>query len=163
MLCEECGQNEAAVHVTHYINGEKMQKNICASCAGKMNLDGLLNPFSLNDLFGGFITLPSASPAADCSVRCEVCGMSLNEFKDGGKLGCANCYKAFEASLIPFIKKIQGSTEHVGKAPEGNRKYARRMEIEKMKEKLNEAVRREDYEQAAEIRDKIKLAEKEGD
>jgi protein arginine kinase activator len=161
MLCEECGQNEATVHVTHYTNGEKTQKIICAACAGKMNLDGLLIPFTINDLFNGFITLPSVSPAADYSLQCRVCGMTLNEFKDGGKLGCANCYKAFEASLMPIIKRIQGNTEHVGKAPEGNKKYMRRLEIEKLKEQLAEAIRREDYEQAAELRDKIKALEKE--
>lgn len=162
MLCEQCGQNEATVQLTHYSNGEKTKKYICPACAGKMNLAGLLSSFSVNDLFDGFITLPSTKPSGAYTKRCEQCGMTLGEFKDTGKLGCANCYKSFETSIKPIIKKVQGNSGHVGKAPAGNQKYAKRREIEKLKNELNEAVRQENYELAAKLRDNIKTLEREG-
>ena len=101
MLCEHCGMNEAALRLVTYVNGEKKEKHICSECAGKMNIEGIFSPFSVGDLFNGFFKAPSAKPAIDTSLCCSRCGMTFNEFKNTGRLGCADCYKTFEKQILP--------------------------------------------------------------
>ena len=162
MLCEQCGENEASLCLVTYVNGEKTEKNICSSCAEKLNLQGIFNPFSVGDLFNGFFNTPSSKPADDIALQCGHCGMSIKEFKKTGRLGCANCYTAFEEQILPIIKKVQGNTEHTGKAPAGaSKKYEKRRKIEQLKDKLNDAIRKEAYEEAAVFRDQIKSLEME--
>lgn len=164
MICEQCGENEASLHLVTYVNGEKTEKNICAFCAEKMNIHGVFSPFSVGDLFNGFIKAPSLKPSLDKTLQCSHCGMTINEFKNTGRLGCANCYITFEDQLIPIIKKVQGSTEHTGKAPaKMDKKFSKRRQIDLLKEKINDAIQKEDYEQAAVLRDQIKSLEKEAD
>lgn len=164
MLCEYCGENEASLHLVTFINGEKVEKHICSECAGQMNVHGVFNALSVGDLFKGLLKTPQAEAVAQTAAKCPDCGMTINEFKTKGQFGCAGCYKAFEEYIIPIIKNVQGGTEHTGKAPEGmSKKYEKRRKIDRLKEKINEAVRVEDYEQAAALRDKIKALEKEED
>lgn len=162
MICEQCGENQASLHLVTYVNGEKTEKNICTSCAEKMNMQGVFSPFSVGDLFNGFFKAPSLNSALEKTLQCSHCGMTVNEFKSTGRLGCANCYATFEAQILPIIKKVQGSAEHTGKAPAGmDRKFNKRRQIELLKEKINDAIQKEDYEQAAVLRDQIKSLEKE--
>ena len=89
---------------------------------------------------------------------CDRCGMSFLEFRHGGLLGCPHDYEAFTAALNPLLERAQeGASHHVGKVPThagGDEK--RQGELLRLRAELKEAVRREEYEQAARIRDKIK-------
>ena len=40
--------------------------------------------------------------------QCEKCGMTLDEFLKAGKVGCSNCYTAFDEKLNPLIRRLQG-------------------------------------------------------
>ncbi len=163
MLCDRCGKNEATIHYISYVNDEKTESHICSSCAAKTNMKNILNTFTISDLFDGFFDAPSVKPAADNPMKCSKCGMTINEFRNSGRLGCADCYKAFEATVLPIVKKVQGHNMHTGSFPKGaGKKYEKRRLEDELKEKLNEAVRREDYEQAAVLRDKIKSLQKGG-
>ncbi len=48
---------------------------------------------------------------------CKNCGASLSEFYRTYMLGCPECYKNFHVEIVSTLKKIQGKTYHVGKAP----------------------------------------------
>jgi protein arginine kinase activator len=164
VICEQCRENEASLHLVTYLNGEKIEKHICSDCAAQMNAPGVFNAFSIGDLFNSFFKSTQAETAELPSLRCPDCGMSIGDFKSTGQFGCAGCYKAFEEYIIPLIKKVQGGTEHTGKAPEGmSKKFEKRRQIDKLKEMISDAVRAEDYEHAAGLRDKIKALEKEED
>ena len=68
---------------------------------------------------------------------------------------------AFEQELEPSLRRIHGNRQHVGKIPlRGGEKVLWRRQIEGLKQRLQEAVAREEYEEAAEIRDQIKNLEK---
>ena len=48
---------------------------------------------------------------------CKTCGRSLSEFYRTYMLGCPDCYENFYTEIRKTLKKSQGKTCHVGKAP----------------------------------------------
>jgi protein arginine kinase activator len=77
-------------------------------------------------------------------------------------LGCSQCYETFKEGLIPLLKKIHGSTQHAGSSPKKKTKKKRKFsgKIQELKEQLDEAIKKEDFEEAARLRDKIKELKK---
>ncbi|MFA4858263.1 MAG: AAA family ATPase [Candidatus Margulisiibacteriota bacterium] len=53
MLCDECKKNPASVHVTKIVNGRKIAKHLCSSCAAKL---GFIPPEDMT--FPGFFDFP---------------------------------------------------------------------------------------------------------
>jgi len=171
MYCDYCKNKPATVHLTKIINGQKTELHLCEDCAkqsGEINwfntfsLNDFFQPFSVNDLLSGFLegVGQSNAEANYAAIKCERCGMTYEQFKRTGMLGCSQCYKAFADELIPLIKRIHGNVKHVGKVPRkaGGELRVRR-EIERLKEELDKAVKDEAFEKAAELRDKIKELE----
>ena len=165
MLCNECGKNEANVHLTHIINGKKTESHLCEECA-KKNQTILNSNFSMENLFSAMLNnsfnnktyLPAAK-------SCTNCGMTYENFRNTGKFGCSHCIDSFKGRLKPVIKSIQGYDRHIGKIPKrAGGDYKIQMDIERLKNDLKGAVEREEYELAAELRDKINdLENKKGD
>lgn len=95
-------------------------------------------------------------------MRCDSCGLTLQEFADSGKLGCDNCYSTFQKYLTPVLKRIHGAGSHSGKIPvrSGDRLAVKRR-LDSLRVKLKEAVAAEEYEKAAEYRDMIRAMEQE--
>ena len=83
--------------------------------------------------------------------------MTYAEFQKGGMLGCANCYRAFKVPLTSLLQRVHGNTQHAGRVPGGVRSgVSIRMNIDRLKEKLQQAIADEEYEQAARLRDAIR-------
>jgi len=163
MLCQRCQKRIANVHFTQIINNNKVEMYLCEQCANEKSQFHIDSPFNIGDLFSGFIGINGASPyihPVQQEQSCDVCGMTYSDFQRTGKLGCGNCYKVFGDRLKPILKRLHGNAQHVGKMP---RKLIKDLstahEIEKLKEALNKAIQNEEYEKAAEIRDKIREIE----
>jgi protein arginine kinase activator len=99
-------------------------------------------------------------------LKCELCGTDFDEIKATGRVGCSNCYKVFEKQFASTLLRLHGKTLHVGKIPNkiienGIKKEQddEQTELENLKNKLAEAVLREEYEKAAIIRDEIRKRE----
>ena len=159
MLCQNCGEKEATIHLTKIINGEKTEVFLCEDCAeesGQISLGS--NPFSFQNLLADII-----NPSIDSSLAnrkkdlvCEKCGMTYRQFSKKGLFGCSSCYDTFSERLDPLAQRIHGSSEHKGKVPQrrgGDLRIKR--EIDKLKTRMQEAVEKENFEKAAEIRDHI--------
>ena len=171
MLCEKCKKNPATVHLKQAINGTVTEQHLCQACA---EADGFLTDMTWNhgsfgslfdDMFQDmfhFSAAPEALGTKEGTTRCPVCGMTLEQFKQGGKLGCAACYETFAPYLQPTLKSIHGSNEHKGKIPKksGGQMMARR-EMETLKRKLALAIEKEEFEEAAKLRDRIRQLGKE--
>ena len=163
MLCEKCKKNQAIVHYTEIINGKKREVNLCNECASQekeMNFNFDL-PFSIKDIFS---SLSYANKSDDFinakQVTCPKCNSSYKRFRDIGRLGCNECYLTFKDQLIPMIQKIHGSTEHIGKVPKkAGAKLRIKNKIKNLRTELNKAIQTEEFEKAAQIRDKIKSLE----
>lgn len=168
MLCERCGQHPATVHMMEIINNQKNSTHLCEVCAREMQpqgfgfgvpqihlhnfLAGLLN----HELGGGKQEQKEAS-----GRRCEKCGVPEEQIGKQGLLGCGDCYPFFEEKLRPLLRRIHGSIGHIGKVPERTGGHARLVkEISSLKNQIQEAVSKEDFEQAAQLRDRIHQMEK---
>ncbi|MDF2530589.1 MAG: hypothetical protein K0Q65_170 [Clostridia bacterium] len=160
MQCEECGKKPATVHIIKIENGAKTDMHLCEQCAIEKNPIALKANFSVQDLVAGLLKSGSKGPFKVDIVhetKCNVCGLTYSKFKAAGKFGCSNCYKVFGDRLNPLFKKLHGNIIHTGKLPnKAGSKIKLVREIEKLKLELNTAVMNEEYEKAADIRDKIR-------
>lgn len=165
MLCQNCNQNEATMYWKQTINGQTKEMHLCPACAQKLG-QNFQNPFGawFDD---PFFTQPSlfAAPFGQISQlgggrRCPTCGMTESELQRTGRVGCADCYQTFENILMPYIRKLQGTTAHVGSAP-NTQSHTQPVEnqTEALKSKLDAAIRQENYEEAARLRDEIRRLE----
>jgi protein arginine kinase activator len=104
--------------------------------------------------FAAAAALPGVTPAGTCPG----CGASLNDFRETGRLGCAECYQAFEAPLRDLLRRLHGSSRHLG---ERYRSPVTEGEIgaqdsRKLREQLRVAIETENFELAAELRDQLR-------
>ena len=89
--------------------------------------------------------------------KCPTCGMTLSEFAQSGMAGCPDCYTAFGRELEPTITRVQGKNSHTGRAPSGMKEnIEQRHRIDALEKERREAVKQENYERAAEIRDELR-------
>lgn len=173
MMCEECGIRQAKFHLMKIVNDERTERNLCAVCMAKYqkqlpgidltNLAGILNNILENHESPELQT----EDEGEDSLVCEQCGTTYAEFRKSSAAGCANCYKAFHAPIERIFKRVQAGTQHSGRIPEGVRSGASiRMNIDRLKQRMQKAIQNEEFEQAAKLRDAIRalnaqLAERE--
>ena len=159
MVCDICKKNDATVHLTQIVEGNKLQKaDLCESCAKDK---GVQDPtgFSLADLLVGLGSADEIKTEGEGS-RCPECGYTQADFKKTGRLGCATCWEAFEPGLSSLLKAMHKGTRHVGKVPsKAAHTVALSEKIKELSEELEKAVRSEKYEDAAQIRDQIREME----
>ncbi len=159
MLCTICKEKPATVHLTQIV-GEKMQKlDLCEDCA---KTKGINDPtsFGLADLdlvlgLGASQQLEQA--AGGVELKCPRCGFTQADFKKSGRLGCPECYVTFAEGLRGLLKTMHKGTRHTGKAPEALRSTRENADkLKTLQTKLAKAIKDENYEQAALVRDEIK-------
>ena len=159
MVCDVCAVNPATVHLTEIIDEQMTELHLCESCAKSKSVE-MEQQFGLADLLAGLSDLGKTSAAGikeDLRLKCGACGLSYEDFKKIGRLGCSGCYDAFRKYLIPLLKRIHGSNKHYGKMPLGQaRPVELKSELEELKAKLQQAIQKEEFEEAARLRDTIK-------
>lgn len=159
MLCEKCGKNSATTHIRSVINGEVFEKHLCSNCAASEGYGDIkTNNLSqmLSSMFDNTITNHTNSQ----HTRCSCCGSSFDDIAHSGKCGCPECYTTFYEQLLPYFKRVHGSTKHIGKIPpsvESNETKSHK--VAELRKLLNQLVKEENYEQAAVVRDQIKQLE----
>lgn len=164
MLCQFCKQNPATIKISHVINSKTIEVSLCKGCAEEK---GVENPLvALPQIFGNFIAelfgkeLFAGNNIED-DKACESCGLTWEDFQEKGLFGCDICYQAFQSELDLIIKKIHGSTKHIGNRPKSLRRKLDKEELEQMKVELQAAIVNENFELAAELRDVIRDAQRE--
>ena len=163
MMCEDCGIRPAKFHLMTIINGDRVERNLCPACMAKhqkqlpgldfSNLAGILNSILESR---GEQDKDRPEPVPEF-YECDQCGMTYQEFQKCGMLGCAHCYQAFKTPMTALLQRVHGNTQHAGKVPGGvHNGTSIRMNIDRLKQKLEKAVADEEYEQAAKYRDAIR-------
>jgi protein arginine kinase activator len=161
MLCDICGKNQATVHLTEIIDDNMKELHLCEDCAQKKGAQ-MESHFGLADLLAGLADMGGQfnKTKKEIKVKCRRCGLTYEDFKKAGRLGCGECYSAFKDALLPLLKRIHGSTQHYGKSPSKVAKAVKgRNELQELKEKLQKAVQLEEFEEAAGLRDRIRELE----
>jgi len=158
--CDNCGSDEAVVHLTQIVNDQMSTYHLCENCAAAKGLEtsGVQTNFPLTDFLAqmGSDEQPE-TPEGHAEVSCEFCGLTFEGFKETGRLGCPPCGTTFEAQLRNLVRSIHGATSHVGKVylPPDPSISEKKKRIEGLQRKLDRAVETENFERAAELRDKI--------
>ena len=162
MLCEDCKQNQATIHWYQTVNNIKTTKNLCGGCAAKYNQSvfPVGSDFSVQDLFKGMFPHIAHSPIGYTNQSCPNCGLSYQDFSRSGKLGCGSCYTAFRGQLEPLLRRMHGTSKHIGKeiSSEGLELKKR---LKDLRDELAAHIAKEEYEEAAKVRDKIRNMEAE--
>ncbi|MCR2807263.1 UvrB/UvrC motif-containing protein [Paenibacillus soyae] len=168
MFCQECGKRPATLHFTKIVNGDKTEFHICESCAREKGegIPGTPNSFSIHSLLSGLLDFNSPGGAAHTHaspqpVRCEECGLTYSQFSKIGRFGCSSCYTAFADRLDPLLKRVHSSTSHSGKIPKrsGSEIQCKR-EIEQLRRDMQTYIEKEEFENAAKLRDRIRELER---
>ena len=166
MKCHMCNQNEANIVFTQIVNNEKIILQLCSECARKKGLSVEIETAvsqSQESILSG-LTGPSAHKVETKipQITCPVCGLTFAEFTKSGLFGCDKCHEAFGEQVTSLLKQIHGTTVHEGKIPQmaGDENNID-LQLKTLRMELKRSVEKENYERAAELRDKITTLERE--
>jgi len=180
MTCDLCAKNEATVYLTEMIDDQTRELHLCEPCAREKGKEtakqfAALGAGEIPELLGGGLAELLAGLAdfgtkvegagAKTQPACPRCGMAYEDFRRVGRLGCGNCYEAFRRYLAPLLKRIHGSTQHVGRTPAAVKPQAAaaasspKEELGHLKQELKETIAAEDFEKAARLRDRVRALE----
>jgi protein arginine kinase activator len=160
---EDNCDNEATVHLTEFRDGVKHEMHLCESCAAAKGLPGKSH-FSIQQLLAGIASQGAALGAQKTrkgkEAACPGCGTTLSQFQGSGRFGCPECYTTFKDEVQNLVEKIHDSTQHCGKVPRRtSTEVTLQKDLRQLQTELKRAVRQEEYERAAQIRDQIKVLE----
>ena len=163
MICQNCNKNDATLHMKRIINGRAAEVHLCSDCARSLGYGEAFSGLGLG--FGHLLgeLLSSGEAGSANRMRCPACGKSFEEIAEDGKMGCAECYAVFYDRLLPTLNKIHGKTSYMGSKPQmsgDNRRVS--TSLDELKIALSEAVERQDFELAANLRDRINDIVREG-
>ena len=159
MLCDVCGERDAVVKVTQVGEQGKTLVQMCERCAAERNIETTVS-LSKNPLGEFLLALQKqTSPSPADTARCNFCNATLRDFRATGRLGCARCYTAFEPSLRDLLRRVHGSSKHLGRRYESPdiAMNEEQTELHELRERLRRAIEAEQFELAAELRDRIKV------
>jgi protein arginine kinase activator len=170
MSCDQCREREAVIHLTQIVDDQVTTLHLCEKCAAEKGVDspGAHAKSPLGTLIGAMGKSPELVPTPRSSDLCVRCGATFQDFRESGRLGCPDCYRSFEAPLRDLLRRLHGSTHHLGERyadreeapttaqvpePEGQERAA------DLREQLRLAVETENFELAAELRDRLRVVE----
>ncbi len=164
MSCDQCREREAVIHLTQIVNEAVTTLHLCERCAADK---GVESPSTVvKTPLGSFLAamgdnLPETVAAPRSGETCGRCGGSLQDFRESGRLGCPECYRSFEVPLRDLLRRLHGSTHHVGEryTEHGSAPADGRVESTQLREQLRLAVETENFELAAELRDRLRVME----
>ncbi len=165
--CQNCNEGPATVHITDIVppHGEKRERHLCEQCAESEGVT-MKQHETFNTLLAKFVGQKAAASLKNvANLTCPKCGITFREFRAQGQLGCPHDYEVFSEFMAPLVERAHGgATDHVGKVPQRLGGAANeKTELHNLQRQLDQAVEREDYEAAAELRDKINSVQTHGD
>jgi len=155
MTCQRCPE-DASVHLVETVEGRRRELHLCDACAREAGLapPKVPDPEVLDDVVQGLIVAHVGELVGELARKaCPICGLRFMEFRADGRLGCPNDYSVFAAGLQPLLRRNHGASRHVGKVPRRRPASGDRLAL---RARLREAVAREDYEEAARLRDQLR-------
>lgn len=167
--CDQCREREAVVHLTQIANDQKVELHLCERCAAERGVEtvatlGKIPVGSFVAALGKSSETMSALAGIAAAGACPACGATLTDFRESGRLGCSQCYQAFEAPLRDLLRRVHGSSRHRGEryTPAGDGTEAEVSTMVELRDQLKAAVQTENFELAAELRDRLRAVEEEG-
>jgi len=161
MKCQHC-EKPATFHITELTEEEPQELHLCEDHARDyLSHTETSDADAPPTLAGALAQQLKVGQTAEDLARldqqtCPVCGITFYEFRNHGRLGCPHDYLAFAEELEPLLLNIHGDTHHTGKTPVHHQPDAiEGMELIRLRREMKEAIEREEYEKASELRDLI--------
>ncbi|HQK23074.1 MAG TPA: UvrB/UvrC motif-containing protein [Candidatus Latescibacteria bacterium] len=167
-VCERCKADDAIVRLISVKENTETVEYLCANCARAEGVEIVVGGKEAVQVLGSGETEEVEQGSREDSVICPGCRLTYARFKERYRLGCAECFDAFRPLLVPLLKKVHGAERHRGK------RFARLADeditsgtprgtwmLELLKRRLQAAVEREEFEEAARLRDRIEAISKE--
>ena len=160
MMCDVCKERESVVKLYTADGNTQTQQHLCELCAAERGVEISGSPkHPLGDFLQAVQLQLAVAPSE--SGRCSFCSATLRDFRETGRLGCPHCYTSFETSLRELLRRVHGNSVHVGRrysAPEGDSPDAV-VVLGELREQLRAAIENEEFERAADLRDRIRVLE----
>lgn len=161
MLCDSCRERDAVVHLTQIVENTVTQLHLCERCAAERGVETTVavpkHPL------GDFLQAvhQQVAPVSTDANRCAFCGTTMADFRTTGRWGCPRCYTTFEAGMRELLRRVHGNSRHVGRAyhPPKPESMERGAILNELRERLRRAVESEQFELAADLRDRIRVLE----
>lgn len=164
MKCQHC-EKPATFHITELADSIPDELHLCEEHARIYLMQADEPDEASSSIAGALAQQLKISQTADelsqlDKQQCPVCEISFYEFRHVGRLGCPHDYECFNQQLEPLILNIHGDNVHVGKQPRrGQPGSDRQTELIRLRREIDEAIGKEDYELASELRDQIQHLE----
>ena len=172
MQCDQCNEREAVVHLTQIVEEQVTTQHLCEQCAAERGRGELHAPAqdAARELPRRHGQVAAGPRGTGSRVACPGCGATLQDFREAGRLGCGECYATFGAELRDLLRRLHGSTTHVGDrylapgATAGGAACRENLSVTEdpavaLRDRLRAAVAAEDFELAAELRDRLRTLE----
>lgn len=162
-FCSACQKAPATIVIMDLSGGSVTdQQHLCGPCAEKLGIVQPKTPLKLSaeileDLLSTMHSKGSARGRREDA--CAGCGMVLQQFKVSGRLGCPRCYDTFRAELVPLLQRVHDASNHRGRLPGRVSPAAPADALVDLRRRLDDAIRGERYEEAAQLRDELRRAE----
>ena len=161
MLCDNCRERDAVVHLTQIVSAAVTQLHLCEKCAAERGVETTVAaPKHPLGEFLQAVQQQLVSPSVDAG-RCTFCSATMKDFRASGRWGCARCYTTFESSMRDLLRRVHGSSRHVGRGyqPPRGESMERASQLGDLREQLRRAIESEQFELAADLRDRIRVLE----
>ena len=161
MLCDVCKERDAVVHLTQVVESVMTQLHLCEKCAAERGVETTIAmpKHPLGEFLQAVQQQVAVTPGE--AGKCTFCGFTLKDFRQSGRLGCPSCYRTFEGSLRELLRRVHGSARHVGRRYEAPQPQLseRATILHELRARLRAAIDQEQFEVAADLRDRIRVLE----
>jgi protein arginine kinase activator len=161
MVCDNCKERDAVVHLTRIVDNAVTQLHLCEKCAAAKGVETTLAvpQHPLGDILQA--VQQQTSVTSEDAASCAFCGATARDFRATGRLGCPHCYDAMEHSLRELLRRLHGNSKHVGiqyDVPVAH-VLEKQDSVHDLRDRLRRAVETEQFELAAELRDRLRVLE----
>lgn len=162
MLCEICKEKDVVITLTEIDGNGVRHVRLCEQCAAERGVQTSIT--APKPAIGDFLqsVQQHVSPSGADAGRCSFCASTLRDFRQTGRLGCPYCYTAFEQNLRELLGKVHGNARHTGRQYGGAPIASQLLppvSADRLRERLERAIREEEFELAATLRDQLRELE----
>lgn len=179
ILCSRCNKNNAEVFMTSIVNGKKIEEILCLECALQKEEIGLMikhdsqfqqlieQAMKMKNMdFDKVVNLDKKMDRKkivdlDLPEDCPVCGAGVEQITETGLAGCSYCYKIFEQEMDALLGIKRVTTFYKGRTPQNlPQEDSAASQLIILKQKLQDSINKEEYEEANLIKEQIVKLEK---